>query len=94
MRTGKETPERKLYVAFTDKYADQPMVLYEYQPSRSSHNSRNFLNGFTGYLHTDGYSGYHNLSENITRVGCWAHARRKFDEAVKLCPKIRQKGAQ
>ena len=45
-----------------------------------------------GYLHTDGYVGYHNLPDEITVVGCWAHARRKFDEAVKSLPKGRAKG--
>lgn len=29
-------------------------------------------------------TGYYNLPEEITVVGCWAHARRKFDYAVKF----------
>ena len=41
------------------------------------------LEGFSGWLHADGYQGYHALPENIVVVGCWAHLRRKFDEAVK-----------
>lgn len=61
----------------------KPVVLYEYQPTRSSSNPKRFLNGFKGYLHTDGYSGYHNLSPDIRVIGCWAHLRRKFDEALK-----------
>ena len=39
----------------------------------------------------DGYKGYYTLPENITIVGCWAHARRKFDEAVKFLSKSEQK---
>lgn len=35
------------------------------------------LKGFSGYLQTDGYSTY-NVVESVTRVGCWAHARRKW----------------
>ena len=54
------------------------------QPSRSGENARSFLSGFKGYLHTDGYAGYHNFSDDITVVGCLAHARRRFDEAVKF----------
>ncbi len=42
----------------------------------------NFLKGFKGYLHTDGYAGYHKLPGSIRVVGCLAHARRKFDEAL------------
>lgn len=72
---------------------DRPIVLYEYQPGRSAKHPKEFLDGFHGYLHTDGYGGYHNLPEGITVVGCWAHARRKFDEAVKSLPKGNTKGS-
>ncbi|WP_279279234.1 IS66 family transposase [Sporotomaculum syntrophicum] len=61
----------------------QPIILYEYQPDRKARRPAEFLKGFSGYLHADGYSGYHSLQTQITVVGCWAHARRKFDEALK-----------
>lgn len=60
-----------------------PIVLYEYQPDRKAKHPAEFLKGFKGYLHTDGYGGYHNLPDDIIIVGCWAHVRRKFDEALK-----------
>ncbi len=66
--------------------AEHPIVLYEYQPSRASENPKEFLDGFHGYLQTDGYSGY-NAVENVIHIGCLAHARRKFEEAVKAQPK-------
>ena len=72
---------------------DKPIVLYEYQPGRGAKHPKEFLTGYTGYLHTDGYAGYHDLGEDITVVGCWAHARRKFDEAVKSLPKGKAKGS-
>jgi hypothetical protein len=62
-----------------------PIVLYDYQTTRASKHPCRFLNGFKGYLQVDGYSGYNRLEE-ITLVGCWAHARRKFDEALKVLP--------
>ncbi|NLW46984.1 MAG: IS66 family transposase [Firmicutes bacterium] len=62
-----------------------PIVLYDYQTSRASKHPARFLKEFKGYLHVDGYAGYDNLS-NIRLVGCWAHARRKFDEALKAMP--------
>ena len=40
---------------------NKPIVLCEYQPSRSGENARSFLSGFKGYLHTDGYAGYDRL---------------------------------
>lgn len=72
---------------------DRPIVLYEYQPGRGAKHPQKFLNGFHGYLHTDGCAGYHNLPDGITVVGCWAHARRKFDEAMKSLPKGKTKGS-
>ena len=66
--------------------ARYPIVLYEYQPGRGQEYPKNFLEGFQGYLQTDGYSGY-NAVAGATHVGCWAHARRKFDEALRAAPK-------
>lgn len=60
-----------------------PIVLYEYQPNRRAEHPKFFLKNFSGYLHADGYEGYHDLSAGIKIVGCFAHARRKFDEAIK-----------
>lgn len=62
--------------------AMHPIVLYEYQPDRSKKRPATFLEGFNGYLHADGYEVYHSLPSTV--VGCWAHARRKWDEALKV----------
>ena len=61
-------------------------LLYEYQPTRKAEHAERFLQGFSGWLHADGYQGYHGLPGNIRVVGCWAHARRKFDEALGTLP--------
>ena len=64
-----------------------PIVLYDYQTSRGGEHPKAFLQGFKGYLHTDGWDEYHRkLPDEITVVGCWAHCRRKFDEALKALP--------
>ena len=42
------------------------------------------------FLH---YQGDHKLPGNIRVVGCWAHARRKFDEALQTLPKEAQKNS-
>ena len=75
----------------TGAHTSYPMVLYEYRPDRKAGNAERFLKGFSGWLHADGYQGYHRLPENIRVVGCWAHARRKFDEALQTLPKEKQK---
>ncbi len=67
-----------------------PIVLYEYQPTRAKEHPKQFLQGFKGYLQVDGYSGYHDLPD-VQLVGCWAHARRKFNEAIKALTKAEQK---
>ena len=72
------------YVAFKRRTISQqstPIVLFEYQPTRSGEHARRFLTGFSGYLQTDGYSGYDKV-QNVTRCGCWAHLRRKYQEAL------------
>jgi hypothetical protein len=63
--------------------AENPIVLYDYQISRGGEHPAKFLHGFKGYLHTDGWDEYHRkLPDVIQVVGCWAHCRRKFDEAL------------
>jgi len=68
------------------------IVLYDYQETRAREHPRAFLLGFSGYLHVDGYQAYEKLP-GITLVGCWAHARRGFTDALKaLPPSARTKG--
>ena len=78
----------------TSGETNSPIVLYEYQPDRAAKRPKEFLEGFKGYLHTDGYSGYHNLSKDITVCGCWSHARRKFDETLKSIKHSEQIGTK
>src|SRR5690606_20783382 len=49
-----------------------------------------FLSGFSGYLQVDGYAGYEKIP-HVTLVGCWAHARRGFVEALAVLPKEERK---
>lgn len=53
-------------------------VLFEYYKSRSTKGPIDDLSTFTGYIQTDGYSGYTYLAslQGITHLSCWAHARR------------------
>jgi len=66
----------------------QPAVLFEYDPSRSSEIPLRLLDGFTGYLQTDGYAGYNAVcrANGISQLGCFDHARRKFVDAKKAEP--------
>jgi len=66
-----------------------PLVVYVFSIDRSKKRPLEYLEGYQGYIHADAYSGYDELfkREGIIEVGCWAHARRKFDEAASSRPK-------
>ena len=92
---GKSAASRSyMWLYRTSGDAEQPIVLYEYQPNRKAENAEKFLEGFSGWLHADGYQGYHRLPEQIRVVGCWAHARRKFDEALTAVGKEQQSASK
>ncbi|HFG2029827.1 TPA: IS66 family transposase [Vibrio cholerae] len=59
------------------------IVLFDYQNSRARACPVGFLGDYSGYLQSDGYGAYDGLTQ-VTNVGCFAHARRKFMEAKKL----------
>jgi len=75
---------------------EHPLVYYEYDPSRSAEVPKRLLRGFQGFLQTDGYEGYTALGAEpgIVHVGCWAHTRRKFDEALRGPGQSKKKGAK
>lgn len=81
------TSKSYMWLYRTSGDAKYPIVLYEYQSNRKAENAEKFLDRFSGWLHADGYQGYHKLPKNIRIVGCFAHARRKFEEALKILPK-------
>jgi transposase len=66
--------------------SDPPGVVYAYAPGRGGKHAEDMLEGFTGTLLVDGYSGYNRLATGDRKGGvlklahCWAHARRKLKE--------------
>ena len=68
---------------------DRPVVIYDYNPSRSGEVPLKLLAGFEGFLMTDGYEGYNALArtEGVEHQVCWAHCRRGFIEAQRVQPK-------
>ena len=60
-------------------------TLFKYEKGRGAEFPEEILKNFRGYLQTDGYAGYNQLgkSQDVVHVACWAHARRKFEEAIK-----------
>ena len=73
-----------------------PLILYEYDRSRSGEVPKRLFEGYEGILQTDGYEGYGAIGREpgIIHAGCWAHARRKFTDALKVGGKNRKKVAK
>ena len=86
----KATSKSYMWLYRTSGDTKKAIVLYEYQPTRKAEHPQKFLEGFSGWLHTDGYPGYNGLPEAVHVVGCWAHARRYFEKAVRTAPKSEQ----
>jgi transposase len=66
-----------------------PIILFDYQQTRGAEHPKNFLRDFAGFLHVDAYEAYDVYAAYAAAVilaACWAHARRKFDEAIKVLP--------
>ena len=66
-----------------------PLTVFDFSRDRSKRRPLKFLNGYQGYVHADAYSGYDELfrKQEVIEVGCWVHARRKFDEATLSRPR-------
>lgn len=81
--TGKTAQSDKWMWVIRGGPPGKPSVLLEYDPSRAGSVPIRLLEGFTGVLQADGYSGYNPVCQanGITRIGCFDHARRKFVEA-------------
>jgi transposase len=69
---------------------EAPLILYRYHPSRSAEIPLQYLSDYKGFLQTDGYDGYAEVGSlpGIIHVGCFAHVRRKFDEAAKASKNV------
>jgi transposase len=73
---------------------DGRVILYDYDPSRSGGVPVRLLAGYSGYLQSDDYEGYNAVvaANGLRALGCMAHARRRFDEAVKAQGKNKRRG--
>ena len=62
-------------------------TVFDFQLGRGREGPKKFLAEWEGILQTDGYAAYDRVGgPKLVHVGCWAHARRKFVEAVKVNP--------
>ena len=88
------TRQGRLWVYLRDKRFGKPCAVYDYTPTRNKDGPLTWLKSYKGYLQADEYPGYESLyaGGDVTAVGCWSHARRKFTDIEKkgLSPIARQ----
>ena len=83
-------PQSKSYMwVSTAGPPDSGVVIFHYDKGRSGQVPKDLLGEYRGTLMADGYEGYNGVCaiNDLTRLGCWAHARRKFVAAQRQQPK-------
>jgi len=85
-----KTKPGKSHRGFLWTYGDLDQVVYDYTQGRSRDGPHAFLEDYSGFLQTDGYSAYNDIPTlgEIIRMGCWSHARRKFFEIKETEPEL------
>ncbi|UVW34163.1 IS66 family transposase [SAR92 clade bacterium H455] len=72
---------------------DEPVVLFDFDPSRSKELAARLLDGFEGFLQCDGMGSYDAIwhSKGLKQLGCFDHLRRKFVDAQKGAKVLKKK---
>jgi transposase len=73
-----------------------PYNVFDFTLSRGRDGPKHFLKEYNQVLLADAYGGYNGVvvSNQMTRAGCWAHARRKFIDAEKVAPEIARQAVE
>jgi transposase len=90
---GRHNTSKSYMWVYRGGQPDRPVLLYQYQLTRSGREAIDFLRGYHGYIQSDDFAGYDHLgkSADIVHLVCWAHARRKFIKVVRVRKKHRCK---
>ena len=71
--------------AYVSSFYDNPIYLYDFNKTRETDKTKSLLDGYKGYIVTDGYAGYDDLANKGIKIQrCFAHIRRKFYDIVKV----------
>ena len=84
-----QTRKMRMWTYLSSAGEEPPIILYHFTPTKAGEHVRQFLKGWSGYLHADAASNYDELFRQnpaIREVACWAHARRKFYEIAENAP--------
>jgi transposase len=69
-------------------FGKNKIIIFDYDPHRSSDVAKRLFEGFTGYLQVDGYASYNILEKAVIRIGCNMHGRRYFEKALTIGAKM------
>jgi transposase len=75
---------------------EHPYNVFNFTLNRGRDGPKYFLKDYGKVLLADAYAGYNGVvaGNEITRAGCWAHARRKLVEAEKAAPEIAREAVE
>ena len=73
-----------------------PYSIFDFTLNRGRDGPKYFLKDYRQVLLADAYGGYNGVvaGNEITRAGCWAHARRKIVDAEKAAPEIAREAVE
>ena len=93
MQSPGKTQQARMWVYVGD--ANNPYNVFDFTLNRRRDGPKHFLKEYKQVLLADGYDGYNGVvaGNEITRSGCWSHARRKYVEAEKTAPEIAREAA-
>jgi transposase len=88
----KKTKRGYLWTFLTQNERGEWLIGYRFSMGRASLTPKQVLGGTTGALVVDAYTGYNavTMPKGRVRVGCWAHVRRRFFDALSTAPEARQ----
>lgn len=88
----KENRKNGYIFAYVSSFYNNPIYLYDFNKTRETDKTKTLLDGYKGYMVTDGYAGYDDLvNKGIKIQRCFAHIRRKFYDIVKVLPESQKK---
>lgn len=81
----KENRKNGYIFAYVSSFYDNPIYLYDFNKTRETDKTKTLLDGYKGYIVTDGYAGYDELADKGIKIQrCFSHIRRKFYDIVKV----------
>jgi transposase len=94
MQSVGKTKSARMWVYVGDQ--GNPYNVFDFTLNRGRDGPKYFLQGYQHVLLADGYGGYDGVvaGNQITRAGCWSHARRKIIDAEKVAPEIAREAVE